>query len=129
MASTILPGGSEAALIYALYVNAGTPTQLLMIATIANTLGGMSSWLIGWWIQCKYPLKKMDNLKHQKALCRLKKYGSPILLLSWVPIIGDPLCVAAGWLNIPWPQSLFYMALGKAARYALIIWVMIYGLT
>jgi len=47
----------------------------------------------------------------------LRKYGSPALLLSWVPFVGDPLCVAAGWLRLnPWLTALF-MALGKFARY------------
>ena len=47
----------------------------------------------------------------------MRKYGAPVLLLSWVPVIGDPLCVAAGWLRLnPW-LSLAFMALGKGARY------------
>jgi len=47
----------------------------------------------------------------------VQRYGSPALLLSWVPIVGDPLCVAAGWLRLnPWLATLF-IALGKFARY------------
>jgi membrane protein YqaA with SNARE-associated domain len=50
----------------------------------------------------------------------VQKYGSPALLLSWVPIVGDPLCVAAGWLRInPWLAALF-MGLGKFTRYLVI---------
>ncbi|MNC91582.1 Inner membrane protein YqaA [compost metagenome] len=50
----------------------------------------------------------------------MRKYGSAVLLLAWVPIIGDPLCVAAGWLRLnPWLAAGF-LALGKFARYCLI---------
>jgi membrane protein YqaA with SNARE-associated domain len=55
-----------------------------------------------------------------RGLQAMQKYGSPALLLSWVPIIGDPLCVAAGWLRLnPWLAALF-MGLGKFARYLVI---------
>jgi len=71
----------------------------------------MSSYLIGRIL----PLKK--DLRGLEAV---RKYGSPSLLLSWVPFIGDPLCVAAGWLRLnPWLSALF-MASGKFARYVVI---------
>jgi len=80
----------------------------LAIATLGNTLGGMSSYLIGRIIPQRAALK---------GLKWVQRYGSPVLLASWVPIIGDPLCVAAGWLRInPWLSALF-MAIGKFARY------------
>ena len=90
------------------------PQQLwpaLVVATVGNTLGGLSSYCIGRFI----PQKKA--LTMQTGLDRVRRHGAPVLLLSWVPIVGDPLCLAAGWLRLnPW-WSAFYMALGKFARY------------
>ena len=48
----------------------------------------------------------------------LISHGAPVLLLSWVPIIGDPLCVAAGWLRVHWLPALIFITVGKTARYA-----------
>lgn len=50
----------------------------------------------------------------------MQRHGAPALLLSWVPLIGDALCIAAGWLRLPPLRSAFMMALGKGARYAVI---------
>ena len=88
----------------------------LSVATLGNTLGGMSSYLIGRIIPPK---------KDLPGLPAIQKHGSPALLLSWVPFIGDPLCVAAGWLRLdPW-RSLLFIALGKFARY----WVIAAAIT
>jgi membrane protein YqaA with SNARE-associated domain len=108
LAATLLPGGSEAVLFAVLKLYPGQFWLALGVATLGNTLGGMSSYLIG------------RVIPQQKALASMRtaqKYGSPAMLLSWVPIIGDPLCVAAGWLRLnPWLSALF-MGLGKFARY------------
>jgi membrane protein YqaA with SNARE-associated domain len=108
LAATVLPGGSEAVLYAALKLNPGAYWVPLALATAGNTLGGMSSWLIGRIIPQGKPLT---------GLATMRKYGAPALVLSWVPVIGDPLCVAAGWLRIaPW-RCLLFMALGKGTRY------------
>jgi len=111
LAATLLPGGSEAVLFGMLKLHPAQIWPALLVATVGNTLGGMSSYLIGRLIP---PKKDMPGLP------AVQKYGSPVLLLSWVPIIGDPLCVAAGWLRLdPWLSALF-MGLGKFARYCVI---------
>jgi membrane protein YqaA with SNARE-associated domain len=108
LAATLLPGGSEAALFAVLKLHPGQYWLALAIATLGNTLGGMSSYLLG---------RILPQKKELPGLPAVRKYGSPALLLSWVPIIGDPLCVAAGWLRLnPWLSALF-MGLGKLARY------------
>lgn len=108
LAATLLPGGSEVALYAVLRLHPGEYWTALAVATAGNTLGGMSSWLIG---------RVLARAKPLKGLATVQKYGAPALLLSWVPVIGDPLCVAAGWLRVdPW-LSLAFMALGKGARY------------
>jgi len=108
LAATLLPGGSEFVLAGVLSAYPQQFWPALAIATLGNTLGGMSSFLIGRIIPQRAALK---------GLKWVQRYGSPVLLASWVPIIGDPLCVAAGWLRInPWLSALF-MAIGKFARY------------
>jgi membrane protein YqaA with SNARE-associated domain len=108
LAATLLPGGSEAVLFGVLKLHPEQVWPALGIATLGNTLGGMSSYLIG---------RLVPQKKDLRGLPALQQYGSPALLLSWVPFVGDPLCVAAGWLRLnPWWSALF-MALGKFARY------------
>ena len=108
LAATLLPGGSEAVLFGVLKLHPDQLWTALGIATVGNTLGGMSSYLIGRVIPQKSELR---------GLAAVRRYGSPALLLSWVPFVGDPLCVAAGWLRLnPWLSALF-MVLGKFARY------------
>lgn len=108
LAATLLPGGSEFALAAVLQVYPQQYWPALAVATLGNTLGGMSSYLLGRIIPQRAQLKGLQSVQ---------RYGSPALLAAWVPIIGDPLCVAAGWLRLnPWLSALF-MAIGKFARY------------
>ena len=111
LAATLLPGGSEFVLAGVLNAYPQQYWPALAVATIGNTLGGMSSYLIG---------RIIPQRTEIKGLKWVQRYGSAVLLASWVPIIGDPLCVAAGWLRVnPWLAALF-MALGKFARYLVI---------
>lgn len=108
LAATLLPGGSEAVLFAVLKSYPETLWTALAVATLGNTLGGMVSFGMGWL------LPQTQQLKHVE---KVRKYGTPVLLLSWVPLIGDALCLAAGWLRLnPW-QALLYIAIGKFARY------------
>ena len=108
LAATLLPGGSEAVLFGVLKLYPEQFWPALGVATLGNTLGGMSSYLIG---------RLIPQKKDLRGLPVLQRYGSPALLLAWVPFVGDPLCVAAGWLRLdPWLSALF-MAVGKFARY------------
>ena len=111
LAATLLPGGSEAVLFGVLRLDPQQYWPALAVATLGNTLGGMSSYLIG---------RSVPQRAEIKGLDWIKRHGSPALLLAWVPILGDPLCVAAGWLRVnPWLSALF-MAVGKFARYLVI---------
>ena len=111
LAATLLPGGSEAALYGVLKLHPDQYWRALGVATLGNTLGGMSSYLIG---------RIIPQKKDLPGLPAVQIYGSPVLLLSWVPLIGDPLCVAAGWLRLnPWLSALF-MGFGKFGRYVAI---------
>ncbi len=123
LGSTLLPGGSEVILALLAANNEHDNATLLAVATLGNTLGGMSSWLIGRMIAWRYPTQKMTHPQRLRAIQRLQKWGSPLLLLSWLPIVGDPLCVAAGWLRVHGGLALIFIAAGKAARYAAILLV------
>ncbi len=120
LAATLLPGGSEAVLFGVLKAYPETLWTALFVATIGNTLGGMVTFAMGWL------LPQTQQLKHVE---KLRRYGTPVLLLAWVPLIGDALCLAAGWLRLnPWQAALF-MAIGKLARYGLIVATMSYPLS
>ncbi len=114
--ATILPGSSEAAL--ATYVEI-FPNEIFLgwlIATLANTLGSATSLYLGRMI----PQKKQPSEKIQKLL---QKYGSASLVMAWLPIVGDALPVAAGWLRLRILPCLVYLLLGKALRYGVIVWL------
>lgn len=118
LAATLLPGGSEAVLagVLTFYPNSCWPA--LTLATIGNTLGGMSSYLIGRYLPDKESI--INSRSGSRGLTWIQAYGASILLLSWVPLIGDVLCVAAGWLKINWFWAMLFMMIGKFARYWII---------
>lgn len=121
LSSTLLPGSSEALLI--LYLDQGFDRwMLLLVATIGNTLGGLTSWLLGYWLIKRYPHSIPERIS-QRAIDRIQHWGWSVLLFSWLPVIGDPLCVAAGWLKINIVVSLVAIAIGKGIRYGVIVFV------
>ena len=121
LSATLLPGSSELWLT-AMATQGQTSTWVLLtVATIGNTLGGMSTFGLGWLISWRYNLSQLTKPEHRRAVIRIRHWGSPILLLSWVPFLGDPLCIAAGWLRIPWLRSLCFIGVGKALRYGVIL--------
>jgi membrane protein YqaA with SNARE-associated domain len=108
LAATLLPGGSEAVLFAVLKAYPDTLWTSLALATLGNTLGGMVTFFMGWM------LPQTQQLKHVE---KLRRYGTPALMLAWVPLIGDALCLAAGWLRLNGWQAALFMAIGKFARY------------
>lgn len=121
LSSTLLPGSSELVLGYAAMETTTPLIWLWSVATLGNSLGGMVSWAMGWWLLKKFPQQGLHKPEHQKALGRIQHYGSPVLLLSWAPIIGDPLCLVAGWSGIRLLPALVFIATGKGVRYALLL--------
>lgn len=108
LAATLLPGGSEAVLFGVLKMQPELFWPALGVATLGNTLGGMSSYVLG---------RFLPQGKPGRGLDWVRRYGVAVLLLSWAPLVGDALCVAAGWLRLnPWSAALF-IAVGKFARY------------
>ena len=123
LSATLLPGGSEAGLIATLSLNQYSPAMIIVVATIGNTLGGLTNYALGLWLP-----NRTQNEKHgHKAIRWLEKYGYWSLFFSWLPIIGDPLCLAAGWLRMKFWPSFWLIFFGKAVRYSLLA-ALFYGL-
>ena len=124
LSSTLLPGNSEVVLVAMLLSGVSQPWLLVLIATMGNSLGGLTNVILGRF----FPLREKSRWQ-EKAVGWLKRYGAATLLLSWMPVIGDLLCLLAGWMRISWGPVLFFLCLGKALRYVLLAWVTLQGMT
>jgi membrane protein YqaA with SNARE-associated domain len=121
LASTILPLGSEW-LLAALVMNGHDPVLSVAVATVGNTLGACTTYGIGLYggpFLIGRILRISDEAQ-QKAESLYTRYGSWSLLLSWVPIIGDPICLVGGILRIRLGRFFTLVVTGKLARYAIV---------
>lgn len=108
IAATLVPVSSELMLFAVLRAHPDMLWPALGVATLGNTAGGMVSYAMGRLVPHRQAVPHED---------RLRRHGAALLLLSWVPLAGDALCVGSGWLRLPWWRCLLAMAVGKAARY------------
>jgi len=120
ISSTIAPGGSEAVLLYLLSNNPENSLNLVLVATFGNTLGALTTYYLGYIASLTEPSKKFNKKYFDKAHNAINRYGSVSLLFSWLPLIGDVLCLAAGWMKLNLLTSLIFITLGKFARYYLL---------
>ncbi len=112
VSATLLPMGSEPALFALVKLQPEMFWPAVAVATAGNSVGGMISWAMGFGAK-----KAFAEERQTRWFGWLQRFGPKTLLLSWLPVIGDPLCALAGWLKMPfWPCAL-YMSLGKLARY------------
>ncbi len=126
ISSTLFPGGSEALLLYKLN-EGGDAFVLVVIATVGNVLGSLITYGMGR-LGNEAAHKKwlrMDAAKVARAEAWFGTYGMPSLLLAWLPVVGDPLCLVAGLLRCHLLYFLILVTIGKAARYAFITWAFI----
>ncbi len=121
VSSTLLPGGSEALLAWLVASGEHPLWLLLLMATVGNVLGSLITWGMGYWVAHRFPLRALDKPEHQRARHWIERYGALVLLLAWLPVVGDPLCFVAGWLRVNLFASLVAITLGKLLRYAVII--------
>ena len=121
LSATILPILSEAFLL-AMLAKDFDPMTCLTIATIGNSLGGITNYGIGKLGNPKW-LQKLgiNELKLQKYNRNIAKYGSWLALLSWIPVIGDPLVIGLGFFRVSFTKVLLLLVLGKFLRYLLIV--------
>lgn len=116
LSATLLPLGSEPALFGLLKLNPDLFWPAVFVATAGNTLGGIVDWWLGY--GAHHVADKWGHSRtHVKAIEWLERLGPKACLLSWLPLVGDPLCAVAGWLRLPFWPCLAYMAVGKFARY------------
>ena len=123
LSATLLPGGSEANLIYLLDKAEHPYGTLIVVATFGNALGGAANYGLGYLAARGIRLSYFEKEHRQVALDKVRRYGPWVLLFAWVPVIGDPLCLAAGYLRTQWWVSLACMTLGKCIRYVLLVYL------
>jgi len=117
LSATLLPMGSEPAVFGLVKLNPGLFWPAVLVATAGNTLGGAISWWMGWGAERAYEKVAHRKPHELRALAWLQRFGPKACLLSWLPLVGDPLCAVAGWLRLPFWPCVAYMAVGKFARY------------
>jgi membrane protein YqaA with SNARE-associated domain len=127
LSATLLPMGSEPAVFGLLKLNPELFWPVLLVATVGNTVGGAISWWMGWGAERTYERLRHHPPHEARALQWLHRFGPKACLLSWLPLVGDPLCAVAGWLRLPFWPCVGYMAIGKFARYltmtAALLWL------
>ncbi|MCY1305427.1 Inner membrane protein YqaA [compost metagenome] len=118
-AATLLPMQSEAVLTRLLLTAEQPAAMLLLVATFGNVLGSVVNWLLGRYIEHFHHkrLFPVPEDKLQRTQQAYHRYGRWSLLLSWSPIIGDPLTVIAGTLREPFWSFLLNVLVAKAVRY------------
>jgi len=117
VSATLLPLGSEPAVFGLVKLSPDLFWPAVLVATAGNTLGGAVTWWMGYGAERAYERVKHHQPTHLRALRWLERFGAKACLLSWLPVVGDPLCAVAGWLRLPFWPCVIYMAIGKLARY------------
>lgn len=122
VSATLLPLGSEPAVFGFVKLNPDAFWLTVGVATVGNTLGGVVDYWMG-----RGAKRVAARHAETRYFSWLARFGPKMLLFSWLPAIGDPLCALAGWLRLPFWPSVAYMAIGKALRYttmtAALLWV------
>ena len=124
-AATLLPLQSEAVLLALLAEGSQSAFWLIVIASLGNVLGSCVNWYLGLKIE-QYKNKKCFHISESKMLQAqniYQKYGFWSLLLSWVPIIGDPITLIAGLLKENFVRFLVIVTIAKVGRYLCVYWI------
>ncbi len=125
-AATILPLGSE--VVFGALLHQGTgPLWLVVVATVGNVLGSLLNYVLGIWggeAVAKRWLK-MSDAELASAESRFQRFGMVSLLFAWVPVVGDPITVIAGFLKVPLLWFLALVTVGKLARYCVLAYVLL----
>ena len=127
VSATLLPLGSEPMVLLLVKANPALFWPAVLVATAGNTIGGAISWWMGYGVERAYERATHHKPPNARALAWLQRFGARACLLSWLPLVGDPLCAVAGWLRLPFWPCVFYMAIGKFLRYvfmtAALLWM------
>ena len=117
VSATLLPLGSEPAVFLVVKADPGLFWPAILVATVGNTIGGAISWWMGYGAERAYEKATHHQPHNARALAWLERFGARACLLSWLPLVGDPLCAVAGWLRLPFWPCVGFMAIGKFGRY------------
>ena len=126
ISATLLPMGSEPAVFALIKADPAMFWPAILIATLGNTLGGGISWVMGHGAAKGYERWKRHAPNNPKLLTLMQRFGPKACLLSWLPVVGDPLCAVAGWLRLPLLPCLVYMGIGKFLRYVIMTSVLLW---
>ena len=125
LSATIIPFSSEALVAGALLLDY-SPWTVILVATLGNTIGGMSCYLLGW--LCKWSwIERFLKVKEEtlaKAHAKVEKYGSFAALLAWLPVIGDVIALALGLMRTRVIPTTVLMFIGKGLRYIVVAWLL-----
>jgi membrane protein YqaA with SNARE-associated domain len=119
IAATILPMQSEAVLVGLMLAGKYSVPALILVAGIGNVLGSILNWLLGRAVETlrNRPWFPVSPERLEQAAGWYRRYGRWSLLLSWMPVIGDPLTVAAGVMKEPFARFLLLVTIAKLGRY------------
>lgn len=122
-AATLLPLQSESVLVALLLSQAYSPWALLAVASVGNVLGSLINWLLGRYLEHFRQRRwfPVSEARLQQAQHWYARYGRWSLLLSWVPVIGDPLTLVAGIMRERLWVFLLIVSLAKTLRYAVLL--------
>lgn len=128
VAGSVLPAPSEAVL--AVLVHGGVAVgPAVSVATVGNVLGALTVYALGRWVVGggggpvgRWFQRRIarEEPRLERARVRLATWGTPALALSWLPVVGDVLVLAAGLVGVRWGPFLVFVTLGKGARYLFI---------
>jgi len=126
ISATLLPMGSEPVVFGLVTLNPSLFWPTILVATAGNTLGGAVTWWMGL-ASRQVVTRYQHNKTNLRALDWLERLGPKACLLSWLPVVGDPLCAVAGWLKLPFWPCVAYMLVGKFLRYVVLTAVFFTG--
>ncbi len=124
LAATVVPLGSEW-LLAAMVVSGSNLPLAVAVASMGNYLGGVTTYLIGIFggVFLIRRVLKVSEEREMKARGWYGKYGAWTLLLSWLPIVGDPICLAGGLMKTGFFRFSLLVFTGKLARYSVVAWI------
>ncbi|MDO5666482.1 MAG: YqaA family protein [Alcaligenaceae bacterium] len=131
VAATLLPAQSEAVLLGMLHLSQQSVFLLVLFASLGNVLGSVLNWYLGTQIQRfkDRPWFPVSAARLEQAQGYYQRYGSWILLLSWLPIIGDPITLVSGVLKENFYRFLIFVTIAKAGRYIIISLAYFYSMS
>lgn len=120
--ATLVPMASEPVVLAYVTRERSMFWSAVVIASIGNVLGGLVSYGLGW-----FGRKAVEPRHFRRLKPWFDRLGPSAMALSFLPLVGDPLCVLGGWLRLDFWRSALWMTAGKFGRYAVLTWLGLWG--